>query len=124
MRGTNRVKDFQPLLDCLNVNANPKTQTGVRWGLTMLGSTRDKGLTKGSHSSGVRAEMLRNSPATRKRRLNHRFMMLQLVSFRIRLETSTKQIRDDRCRTEPHRGRSAFKEVQPGYKLVDFSIIT
>ena len=58
------------LLECLSANANLEVEAGIRGELTTEGSSRDKGVTKGWHSSGVRAETLRNSPANKKQLLN------------------------------------------------------
>lgn len=43
----------------------------------MAGLSGACGAVKGSHPSSVRAELVRSSPATRKRALKHRFMVLK-----------------------------------------------
>ena len=54
--------------------------------LTSVVLAIDSGFISGSHSSGVRPEALRSSPANRKRQLNHRVMMS--VGFSIGLSRS------------------------------------
>lgn len=49
-------------------------------GLTTERSSRDLGIFKGLHSSSVRAELVRTSPANKKGTPNHRFIMLQVTS--------------------------------------------
>lgn len=54
--------------------------------LTVVVLTIDSGCTSGWHSSGVRPEAVRSSPANRKRQLNHRVMTS--VGFTIGLPRS------------------------------------